>query len=124
MEDSRVVLMGSVWDQHVLDSLYAGCRSYIHGHSVGGTNPSLLRAMGAGANVIAWDVVFNREVLGGAGQMFDSSATLALKIEEAEDDRERASRRGETARRRVLGAYRWDDVAFGYEKLCKDLLRS
>ncbi len=46
--DSRVRFLGGVWDQDLLDQLYAGARSYLHGHSVGGTNPSLLRAIGAG----------------------------------------------------------------------------
>ena len=64
--DPRVRLLGSLWDQQVLDALYANCAAYLHGHSVGGTNPSLLRAMGAGTPVVAIDVAFNREVLGDA----------------------------------------------------------
>ena len=47
-DDPRVRLLGAVWDQDLLDQLYAGALTYLHGHSVGGTNPSLLRAMGAG----------------------------------------------------------------------------
>src|SRR5512139_285081 len=46
-DDPRIRFMGGVWDQDLLDSLYAGALTYVHGHSVGGTNPSLLRAMGA-----------------------------------------------------------------------------
>ena len=45
--DPRVRLLGGVWDQGQLDELYANALTYLHGHSVGGTNPSLLRAMGA-----------------------------------------------------------------------------
>ena len=67
---SDVRFVGSVWDQEMLDQLYANARLYLHGHSVGGTNPSLLRAMGAGAPVAAYDVVFNREVLGEHGVYF------------------------------------------------------
>ena len=44
--DADVRLLGGLWDQDLLNQLYANCRSYLHGHSVGGTNPSLLRAMG------------------------------------------------------------------------------
>src|SRR3954447_9218331 len=43
--------------------------TYLHGHSVGGTNPSLLRAIGAGAAVLAYDVDFNHEVAGDAGRI-------------------------------------------------------
>ena len=67
LADSRVRFLGAVWDGELLDQLYANCTTYLHGHSVGGTNPSLLRAVGAGAAVIAFDVTFNREVLGESG---------------------------------------------------------
>ena len=46
---SRVRMLGGLWDQQQLDELYANSLTYVHGHSVGGTNPSLLRAMGASA---------------------------------------------------------------------------
>ena len=49
--DPRIRLLGGVWDQRLLDQLYAHALTYLHGHSVGGTNPSLLRAMGAGTAV-------------------------------------------------------------------------
>lgn len=78
----RVMFTGGVWDQALLDDLYAGARAYIHGHSVGGTNPSLLRACGAGAPVIAWDVPFNREVLGGQGRYFACEETFAHLLRE------------------------------------------
>jgi glycosyltransferase involved in cell wall biosynthesis len=62
-QDARVRPLGAIHDQELIDVLYAGAKAYIHGHSVGGTNPSLLRAMGA-APVLAFDSPFNREVLG------------------------------------------------------------
>ena len=66
LADERVRFLGGVWNQDVLDQLYANTLTYLHGHSVGGTNPSLLRAIGAGAACLAYDVGFNREVLEGA----------------------------------------------------------
>ncbi len=68
--DERVRLLGAVWDQELLDDLYASAFTYVHGHSVGGTNPSLLRAIGAGAPVVAFDVDFNREVVRDPGLYF------------------------------------------------------
>ena len=120
--DDRIRLLGSVWDQDLLNALYAGSASYVHGHCVGGTNPSLLRAMGAGANVVAWDVNFNREVLGTTGAYFGSAAEVALLLEKAESDPEAARDRGTTARNRAASHYRWDAVASGYEQLCRELL--
>lgn len=119
--DSRIRMIGGVWDQDLLNSLYAGSASYLHGHSVGGTNPSLLRAMGAGASVIAWDVNFNREVLGNTGRFFTTPADLERLIEATEKDPITALDLGESGRLRASELYRWDNVALGYEQLCQDL---
>ncbi|MEW9534399.1 DUF1972 domain-containing protein [Microbispora sp. NPDC049125] len=120
--DPRIKLVGGVWDQGLLDALYAGAATYLHGHSVGGTNPSLLRAMGAGAPVIAYDVVFNREVLGEAGTFFADAPSLAGALEAAEADPAGERSRGDAARERARTKYTWDDVAARYEALCRDLL--
>ncbi|MCF7553838.1 DUF1972 domain-containing protein [Pseudonocardia sp. WMMC193] len=119
--DPRVRLLGGLWDQELLDALYAGAASYVHGHSVGGTNPSLLRAMGAGATVSAWDVDFNREVLGESGRYFDGPAALGRLVDEVDTNPDAAAERGELARARAAGRYRWDEVAKGYEQLCEEL---
>lgn len=115
--DPRVRLVGGVWDQDLLDQLYAHAVTYLHGHSVGGTNPSLLRAMGAGTAVIAWDVVFNREVLGATGAFFSSAASLAPLIEDAEFAPHRTAELGDASRSRAEQQYDWNDVADGYEAL-------
>ncbi|MFC4911009.1 DUF1972 domain-containing protein [Actinomadura gamaensis] len=121
-DDPRITFLGGVWDQDLLDALYAGALTYVHGHSVGGTNPSLLRAMGAGASVLAYDVNFNREVLGeDAGRFFGDPASLAREIELAEADPGLAADRGREARKRASERYVWDDVARHYERLCEDL---
>lgn len=120
MADQRVRFLGGVWDQELLDQLYANARVYWHGHSVGGTNPSLLRAMGAGTAVNAFDVGFNREVLGAAGRFFQTPedvAKLALDAEETPSaiaERGRASARG-------AARYDWAEVAGGYERLVREL---
>ncbi|WP_022910596.1 DUF1972 domain-containing protein [Aestuariimicrobium kwangyangense] len=120
--DSRIRLVGGIWDNDLLDQLYAHCLSYVHGHSVGGTNPSLLRAAGAGAHVIAWDVAFNREVIGPHGQLFSSPATLAEGVEWAEAHPQEARADGEGLQRDIA-RYSWDDVADQYARLLTDLAR-
>lgn len=119
--DPRVRLVGGVYDQDLLDQLYAGALCYVHGHSVGGTNPSLLRAMGAGTAVLAWDVSFNREVAGDRGRYFRHDSTLAAMIEAAELAPADAVRDGVALREIVRTSYRWDDVAVAYEALAVDL---
>jgi glycosyltransferase involved in cell wall biosynthesis len=121
-DDPRVHLIGAVWDQEELNQLYANARTYLHGHSVGGTNPSLLRAMGAGAAVIAWDVEFNRDVLRTHGSYFSDADQLAVELERAEADATWACVAGEAARAHVETHFRWDDVASGYADLCRSLV--
>jgi len=118
--DGRVKLLGGLWDQTQLDQLYANALTYLHGHSVGGTNPSLLRAAGAGAFVIAYDVPFNREVAGDHAEYFASPADVAREVERAEADPEQARTRG-AALQRDIARYNWEDVADRYEQLLGDL---
>jgi glycosyltransferase involved in cell wall biosynthesis len=118
--DDRVRFLGGVWDQVQLDQLYANSYTYLHGHSVGGTNPSLLRAIGAGAAVVAYDVDFNREVVADSGRFFVSPADVATQIDAAEAEPRRI--RAASARARELARkYDWDDVAAGYEELALQL---
>ena len=115
--DSRIRMLGGVWDQEQLDQLYAHARTYLHGHSVGGTNPSLLRAMGAGTKVIAWDVIFNQEVLGTHGAYFSRADSLGALIEDAELSAERAAEIGMALQHRARLLYNWDNVTQSYERL-------
>lgn len=114
--DHRVRMLGGVWDQELLDQLYANARSYLHGHSVGGTNPSLLRAIGAGTPTEAFDVNFNREVLGASGRFFTTPSDVAALVEDSENNPAAAHVRGRAA---LVEAkrYDWEDVADRYEDL-------
>lgn len=114
--DQRVQFLGGVWDQQQLDQLYANCFTYLHGHSVGGTNPSLLRAIGGGAAVLAFDVDFNREVTAESGRYFTTADDVAALVDDAEADSAGIALAGRRAREIAKG-YDWDDVAAGYEEL-------
>lgn len=118
--DDRVRFVGGLWDQELLDQLYANATTYVHGHSVGGTNPSLLRALGGGAATLAFDVNFNREVLLDAGRYFQDPAQLAALLTAAETDPTAIAAQRSAARVRAR-AYTWDDVADRYENLCRRL---
>lgn len=121
--DPRIRLLGGVWDQEVLNQLYGNALTYVHGHSVGGTNPSLLRAMGAAASTLAYDVVFNREVLGADARYFGAAEDLPSLLAEAEADPVGQVRRGERLAVRVRERYDWDRVTDGYEQLARVLAR-
>ncbi|MFC3298644.1 glycosyltransferase family 1 protein [Arthrobacter agilis] len=118
--DRRVRFVGGIWDQELLDQLYANARIYWHGHSVGGTNPSLLRAMGAGVATNAFDVNFNREVLGSNGEYFSGPADIPDLVHASEASESDTVLRGKKSQTDAL-AYDWDRVAEGYEQLCAEL---
>ncbi|MEO7016873.1 MAG: DUF1972 domain-containing protein [Leifsonia sp.] len=120
LADDRVTFLGGVWDQRLLDQLYAGAFTYLHGHSVGGTNPSLLRALGAGTSTIAFDVSFNREVVGASGTYFADVAGVAEAVDAAEADPQTVAERSRLALDRARD-YDWDAVADAYERLCLGL---
>ena len=114
-------MLGPVWDQDRLDALYSGALTYIHGHSVGGTNPSLLRAMGAATATIAYDVGFNREVLGDDGRFFADPAQLTTQLDRAEAESAEMIEIGKRLQRRAEQRYNWDEVAAKYEDLAARL---
>lgn len=119
--DPRVILLGGVWDQEELNQLYGHARTYLHGHSVGGTNPSLLRAMGAGTAVVAYDVIFNREVAGPAGLYFSDADTLTPLLARIESADWKHIAVGAAMQQRAAEMYDWDTVALGYEELAMRL---
>jgi glycosyltransferase involved in cell wall biosynthesis len=122
-DDPRIRFLGGIYDQALLDQLYANARTYIHGHSVGGTNPSLLRAMGAGAPVLGYDVEFNREVTAGQALFWADADALTPLLDSIADglrDDELASFRT-AGRQRVTDVYQWDMVTDDYERLIQRL---
>jgi glycosyltransferase involved in cell wall biosynthesis len=117
-----VLHLGQVQDQRLLAQLFRHCLVYVHGHSVGGTNPSLLQALGAGAPALAYDCVFNREVIAGDEDVYyDDASSLAEQLRRALDSaalRERLAAHGQA---RVEQAYRWSDVCDAYLALVGEL---
>jgi glycosyltransferase involved in cell wall biosynthesis len=68
----------------VITAYRSGCFAYLHGHSVGGTNPTLVEALGAGCVTVCHDNAFNRETTCGAGRFFKDAGALAASLEELE----------------------------------------
>jgi len=117
--DGRLFWYGHVEDQARLIALWSHCGVYFHGHSVGGTNPALLQAMACGAPTVAFDSVFNREVLGPQGVYVSDALSLREELERiAFDPAVRRALAGD-ALARATAQYRWQDVCDRYlEVLC------
>jgi len=111
----RILWLGAIFDHDLLGALRTHCRIYLHGHSVGGTNPSLLEAMAAGCAVIAHNNPFNQEVLSDAGLYFSDSSELTTVLNGV--DGLDLPRFRVVARKRVADVYSWDAVINQYEPL-------
>jgi glycosyltransferase involved in cell wall biosynthesis len=73
-------LLDAIYDQDELNVLRGHCSIYVHGHSAGGTNPSLVEAMHLGLPILAFDVIYNRSTTEGAAEYFGSAAELAGRL--------------------------------------------
>ena len=114
----QVRFLGGIYDPAQLQSLRLHAACYLHGHSVGGTNPSLLEALACGNWVLAHDNPFNREVARTSAVYFSSPEELAAGIEQCvtATAAERLAR-SQQARRIVQEYYTWEDIANAYETL-------
>ncbi len=119
--DQRIRLLGAVYQQDLLDALYFHAFTYVHGHSVGGTNPSLLRAIAAGTAVLAYDVSFNRAVVDDHGWFFRTADEVASAFASAEDSPEQVAEVASFVRDHAARNYTWDEVALKYEDLAERL---
>lgn len=76
----NIILLDPVYDQQEIDLLRGNCTFYLHGHSAGGTNPSLAEAMFLGRAIVAYDVIFNRETTENKARYFINSQDLAAQL--------------------------------------------
>ena len=122
-QDPRIKFVGTVYDQELLMKIRENAYGYFHGHEVGGTNPSLLEALGCTDLNLLLDVGFNREVAEEAALYWTKeSGNLAQLIEQADKlDADTIAAMGEKAKKRIADAYSWQFIADEYEKLfCKE----
>jgi len=114
-KNKRIRFIGGIYDQQKLKALRASCFAHIHGHSVGGTNPSLLEAMGSGNLIIAHDNIFNKEVIGEHGFYFRDSQDMFNCLNQIEqlskEEREKISNHLKSM---ILSYYNWDLIADRY----------
>lgn len=124
--DSRIKFIGSVYDQESLLYFRQHAYAYLHGHSAGGTNPSLLEAL-ANTNVnILYDVSYNKEV-GKESCFYFSKKENDLKkiITKVDKLTEKEQKQyGELAKKRIHESYTWDTITQKYLDLFDELLEN
>jgi glycosyltransferase involved in cell wall biosynthesis len=111
----HVHLLDPIYDQSILNQLRSACYVYVHGHSAGGTNPSLVEAMSLGLPIVAYDCVFNRETTCGQALYFYSSDDLVAVLSSLDD--ELIAGIGLRMKRLADQFYTWDKIATCYAKV-------
>ena len=119
IDDSRIIFAGTVYEQELLKKIRENAYGYIHGHEVGGTNPSLLEALGSTEFNLLLDVGFNREVGEDAALYWNKdNGNLAELIWKCESlSVEKRKEIGERAKKRISAAFNWEFIINKYEEL-------
>ncbi len=109
----NITILDAIYDLDILHVLRTNSKYYIHGHSAGGTNPSLVEAMFCGCNVVAFDVAYNRETTEQRALFFRNEEELIELTSGGGHDRDSSQAMSEIANRR----YTWATIARQYEAL-------
>lgn len=120
---NRTRIIWGIYDKEELACVRANARSYIHGHSVGGTNPSLLEAMGSRNLCICHDNIFNREVIKDKNGYFFKNADDLAKIVDGIDYEplDILELKKDNVLKRIGSYYNWEMIAERYCKTFREL---
>lgn len=116
--DKRIKFVGTVYDAELLKFIRENALGYLHGHSVGGTNPSLLEALGSTKINLLYNVGFNKEV-GEDSSLYWSleDGSLANKLNEVEEiSAEKEENFGKLAKQQIIDNYSWEKIVNDYEE--------
>lgn len=117
--DPRIKFVGTVYDTELLKKIREKAYGYFHGHEVGGTNPSLLEALGSTDLNLLLNVGFNSEVAEDAALYWTKQdGSLATLIDEADRlPRTKIHLLGQKAKERITSDYSWEKIVHDYERL-------
>ena len=118
-QDPRIKFVGTVYDKELLMKIRENAYGYFHGHEVGGTNPSLLEALGSTDLNLLLDVGFNREVAENSALYWNKqSGNLASLIDQADYmSADEISDLGEKSSQRIAEAYSWQHISDEYSQV-------
>ncbi len=118
----NIILLDPIYDQRTLDLLRVNATLYVHGHSAGGTNPSLVEAMSLGLPVLSYNVSYNRTTTENKASYFKNEKDIVAFIKNwsVENLRQNATAMKEVAARR----YKWSLIAQKYGALLQEVLVS
>jgi glycosyltransferase involved in cell wall biosynthesis len=120
--DDEVIFAGAIYDKDTVGALRFYARLYIHGHQVGGTNPSLVEALGAGNAVLAHDNRFNQWVAGEEAGYFTDEDSCAASLDHILTDEKQLAVMKKASIQRYSSLFTWDHVLDEYEQLLLEWL--
>ncbi len=120
-KDEKIKFIGAIYEQNLLNSFRHFSKIYFHGHSAGGTNPSLLEAMACGCHIASHKNIFNRAVLKNESDYFSNSKEVAELINSPGNEY-LICERIQINLEKIKSIYNWDKVINDYEKLMLELL--
>ncbi len=113
----EVIFLGAIYDKNILNALRFFSLAYIHGHQVGGTNPSLIEAMGASNPVLAHDNKFNRWVLEEGGRFFSDACSLSTLVTDVIENSALRSDMKKATVKRYNSEFTWENILNKYEDM-------
>ncbi|WP_289083299.1 DUF1972 domain-containing protein [uncultured Spongiibacter sp.] len=113
----EVIFPGAIYDIDVVSALRFYARFYIHGHQVGGTNPSLVEALGAGNAVLAHDNPFNRWVASDGAEYFSGADGFSRLLEKLLKNDQKVAQIKRNSASQFNARFQWDSILEQYEKL-------
>ena len=120
---NNIRFQGAVYDQAALNALRHYSALYFHGHSVGGTNPSLLEAMACGCNIVAHENEFNRDILSDSASYF-STADEVKKIMNEPLNNSLVTDRKQKNLEKIRSIFTWEKIIDDYENVFHKFHRS
>ena len=118
----EVRFLGAIYDKTVVQALRVHSIAYVHGHQVGGTNPSLVEALGASNPVLAHDNRFNRWVAGPSARYFSDASSFSEQLDEVLTSETVRQEMRDASRRRHQEAFTWPEVLRQYEAVLEQHL--
>jgi len=116
-ECKNLRLLDPIYDQVTLDELRGNCGLYIHGHSVGGTNPSLVEAMNLGLCCVVYNVNYNHETTEGKALYFNTVEDLSFILNDYDLNKINTSLYGTALKEVAIRRYYWQKIVDKYAQL-------
>ena len=122
-QNEKIKFIGAVYNKSLLNNLRHFSKLHFHGHSVGGTNPSLLEAMACECNIAAHDNIFNQSILQNDADYFSNSNQVSSILDSGKSYADSLSRKQNNLKK-IVNFYNWKNIVASYETLMLEAIHT